>query len=189
MSLLELGALGEFLGSLAVIASLLYLARQIRQNTESTKAIGYQTWQTNSTAHWLAFAESPHLGESFLGAMTDSRALTDVSAMQIGTFLLNNFRQYQMTYWLHEQDVINRDPFMVEMRMAAKNMEFPRIRQWWDAGGRNQMDPEFSQFIEEIDPGTHTNWAWTEETGYVSIDDLPMPPPDAGGEPSGVEGG
>ncbi len=33
MSTLELGALGEFLGSIAVLATLVYLSVQIRQNT------------------------------------------------------------------------------------------------------------------------------------------------------------
>ena len=35
MNIMELGALGEFLGSIAVIATLIYLAIQIRQNTSS----------------------------------------------------------------------------------------------------------------------------------------------------------
>ena len=35
MNIIELGALGEFLSSIAVIATLVYLAIQIRQNTNS----------------------------------------------------------------------------------------------------------------------------------------------------------
>ena len=35
MSIIELGALGEFLGSIGVVATLIYLAIQIRQNTHS----------------------------------------------------------------------------------------------------------------------------------------------------------
>ena len=34
MTLMELGALGEFLGSIAVLATLIYLAVQLRQNTQ-----------------------------------------------------------------------------------------------------------------------------------------------------------
>ena len=33
MTVVELGALGEFVGSIATIATLLYLALQVRQNT------------------------------------------------------------------------------------------------------------------------------------------------------------
>ncbi len=38
MSLIELGALGEFMGSIAVLATLVYLVFQIRQNTLSIRS-------------------------------------------------------------------------------------------------------------------------------------------------------
>ena len=37
MSISELGSLGEFVGSIAVLATLIYLAMQIRQNTRWVK--------------------------------------------------------------------------------------------------------------------------------------------------------
>ena len=44
MNLLELGALGELIGGIAVILTLLYLAVQVRQNTISLKTSAYQQW-------------------------------------------------------------------------------------------------------------------------------------------------
>jgi hypothetical protein len=41
MSLMELGALGEFTSSIGVIITLAYLAIQIRQNTKTAKAATY----------------------------------------------------------------------------------------------------------------------------------------------------
>ena len=38
MTIIELGALGEFVGAIAVVATLIYLAVQIRQNTRSMDA-------------------------------------------------------------------------------------------------------------------------------------------------------
>ena len=38
MSIMELGALGEFVGAFAVVATLIYLALQIRSNTNVEKA-------------------------------------------------------------------------------------------------------------------------------------------------------
>ena len=43
MSIMELGALGEFFGSIGVVATLIYLAVQIRQNTRSDRASSRQT--------------------------------------------------------------------------------------------------------------------------------------------------
>ena len=39
-----IGAIGELMGATAVVVTLLYLVKQIKQNTESTDAVGLQTW-------------------------------------------------------------------------------------------------------------------------------------------------
>ncbi len=39
-----IGAIAELLGAVGVIASLVYLATQLRQNTRATRASAYQQW-------------------------------------------------------------------------------------------------------------------------------------------------
>ena len=168
----SIGAISELVGAVAVVVSLLYLAKQIKQNTQSTEAVGFQTWQSDSAAHWLAMANNRELGRDVAACMYDSRNLSDDSWIPVGSWLLNNLRQYQTTFILHERGVIDDDLFAVEMRMAARNLWIPGIRQWWDAGGRNQMLPKFAQALEAFDPGEGAHWAWTKETGYVSTDQV-----------------
>ncbi len=43
-----IGAIGELMGATAVVVTLLYLVKQIKQNTESTDAVGLQTWQSTA---------------------------------------------------------------------------------------------------------------------------------------------
>ena len=69
MTIIELGALGEFVGAIAVVATLIYLAVQIRQNTRSMDANRRlalaQTYQMRSDALQsmvTAAAASSHLG-------------------------------------------------------------------------------------------------------------------------------
>ncbi len=93
-----IGAIGELMGATAVVVTLLYLVKQIKQNTESTDAVGLQTWQSNSTAHWLARAENRDLGRAVATSIYDSRDLSDDTWLQVGCMWLNNFRQYQTTF-------------------------------------------------------------------------------------------
>ena len=53
MNWAAIGAISKLIGADAVVAMLLYFVKQIKQNTESTEAVGLQTWQSGSTAHWL----------------------------------------------------------------------------------------------------------------------------------------
>ena len=167
-----IGAAGELIGATAVVITLLYLVKQVKQNTESTRAVGLQTWQSDSTAHWLSLATNPDLSRVGARALVDSRNLTEDSWLMIGCWFLNNFRQYQTTFFMHERGVIDDELFAVEMRMAARNLLIPGVRQWWEAGGRNQMSPRFTEVLEEFDPGTDANWVWTRETGFVSRDEI-----------------
>ncbi len=166
------GAIGEIIGAAAVVVTLVYLVKQIKQNTESTQAVGLQTWQSDSAAHWLALSGNRELGGDVAACHYDSRNLSEDSWLPVGCLWLNNFRQYQTTFLMHERGVIDDDLFAVEMRMAARNLQVPGIRQWWDAGGRNQMSPRFTEALEAFDPGEGANWFWTKETGYVSTDKM-----------------
>jgi len=167
-----IGAIGELIGAAAVVVTLLYLVKQIKQNTESTEAVGLQTWQSDSAAHWLSMAENPELARNVSTCLYDSKDLSDASWIQVGCWFLNNFRQYQTTFIMHERGVVDDELFIVEMRMAARNLRMPGIRQWWDAGGRNQMSPKFTEALEAFDPGEDANFAWTKETGFVSTDQI-----------------
>ncbi len=172
MNLEAIGAISELIGAAAVVVTLLYLVKQIKQNTESTEAVGLQTWQSDSTAHWLSMAENRELSRDVATCTYDSRDLSDDNWIQVGCWFLNNFRQYQTTFIMHERGVVDDELFVVEMRMAARNLQIPGIRQWWDAGGRNQMSPKFTEALEAFDPGEGANFAWTKETGFVSADQI-----------------
>ena len=50
MSLQDLGNLGEFIGALGVVISLVYLARQMSQNTVSVRAASFNSMVQNSEA-------------------------------------------------------------------------------------------------------------------------------------------
>lgn len=166
------GAISELAGAVAVVVSLLYLAKQIKQSTESTNAAGFQAWESDSSAHWLALACNRELSREVAACLEDSKNLSAESWIQVGSWMLNNIRQYQTTYVLHERGIIEDDLFAVEMKMAARNLRIPGVRQWWEAGGRNQMLPRFREALESMDPGGDAHWAWTQEQGFVSRDQL-----------------
>lgn len=167
-----IAGISELVGAIGVVISLLYLAKQIKQNTESTEAAGFQAWQTDSAAHWLATAGNQDLGRAVAAGLDDSKNLSKDNWLVVGSWLLNNIRQYQTTFILHERGMIDDDLFAVEMRMAARNLQIPGVWQWWQAGGKNQMLPRFRQALESMEPGDDAHWAWTEEQGFVSRDEV-----------------
>ena len=75
MTIETLGSLGDFLGGLAVIASLLYLAVQIRQNTKAIRSSSYHQAAEQTWNYCLAVAGDASLAE-ILARRTSGEALT-----------------------------------------------------------------------------------------------------------------
>ena len=138
MTIIELGALGEFLGSIAVLATLVYLAMQIRQNTrtmdESKKLALAQTYQMRSDALQMMLvhaADSEHIGPIITKLTTAGYPDVTSSLDQLSKEELGRFRQWQIaqqTHWdnmffQYQQGFIDeeyyRDSFRVRVRRLA----------------------------------------------------------------------
>jgi hypothetical protein len=138
MTILELGALGEFLGSIAVLATLVYLSVQIRQNNrsmgESKKLALAQTYQMRSDALQMMLvhaADSEFIGP-IITKLTDVGYPEEISALEpLSKEERGRFRQWQIaqqTHWdnmfyLYQQGFIDdeyyRDSFRERVRRLA----------------------------------------------------------------------
>ena len=163
MSILELGALGEFLGSIAVLATLVYLSVQIRQNTrgldESKKLALAQTYQVRSDALQMMLvnaADSKHIGP-IIAKLTGAGYPEDISALeQLSAEERQRFRLWQIaqeTHWdnmffQYQQGFIDeeyyRDSFRPRVRRLAPTWKALNV-----AGARQSFDAEIDSILAE----------------------------------------
>jgi len=87
MTITELGALGEFVGAIGVVITLIYLAIQIRQNTrameESRRLALAQTYQLRADAlqdMLVRAANSEHVGP-ILAKLTEAGYPEDIGSL------------------------------------------------------------------------------------------------------------
>jgi hypothetical protein len=109
MTLQDWGSIGEVVGALAVVITLIYLAKQIRQNThamdEGRKLALAQTYQMRSDALQAMLvhaADSEHIGPIIirlteLGYPEDVKALDALSDAERGRFRM--WQIAQQTHW------------------------------------------------------------------------------------------
>jgi len=107
MSIIELGAIGEFVGAIAVIATLIYLSMQIRQNTkameESRRLALAQTYQMRADAlqDMLVTAAHSDLG-SIIVRLTAAGYPKRIEALDIlSDEERGRFRQWQIAQQTH----------------------------------------------------------------------------------------
>ncbi len=75
-----LGNYGEFVGAVAIVVTLIYLAIQLKQNTASVRAGAYQSWVAANVDINVALS-NPTLSQMVLRGNLDSTKLTEETAV------------------------------------------------------------------------------------------------------------
>ena len=148
MDLDTLGNLGDFIGGVGVIATLIYLASQIRQNTASVR-------QSNSIATANAeisvrggygllcgmIIENTEVAEAFVQAQSEENDLDEAAKMKLQYFFIQMVNQWHAIEIAFEQGIIpqatygvmfNDHRFMIETYPAIRPL-LRNVLQGWPA--------------------------------------------------------
>jgi hypothetical protein len=157
MSIIELGALGEFVGSIAVVITLIYLAVQIRANTRTTKAnASFQaTHSWAEVTQSLSELPSDQL-DSLLRALSADTKGSDMTSEEYDRVRLmfrNFFQRLEGQYYLYKYGLL--EPGVWEARSAIGRgmvQANPMLREWW-AGDTNPLNysQEFVDAVNQSD--------------------------------------
>ncbi len=146
LTIQDLGALGELIGSVAVLATLVYLAMQTRPNT---MAIGAQLDAAAIAANQtnlLSAATSSELGEAVREDFTD--AFT-TNQLRLAMYWISMFSSFQ---WQFRQARRGLLPSYSEAEMGRiAGLYFTLYRSfegWWEFQRQN-FSPEFVEWVEE----------------------------------------
>ncbi len=166
MSISELGAIGEIIGAFGVIASLIYLSVQIRQNThsmeESRRLALAQTYQMRADAlqQMLVTAADSRIGEIIVrlredGYPEDIEALNRLSVEDLGRFRLWQIAQH--THWdnLHfqyQQGFLDEEYFRDSFRERTVRLA-PVWRALHISGGRRSFKEEIERLEQQLKAG------------------------------------
>jgi len=140
-----LGNYGEFVGAIAVVATLAYLAVQIRQNTLSNRAAAYQSWVENSnTTNVFAREIFPFRERAYYE--TDS--LTSEEKAKLDFYFVGVMNTLEAAYFMQLQQTIDSEYWKAKLRTLQMAMAWPGFRLCWDEY-RQMYDTRFATVVEE----------------------------------------
>ncbi len=84
-----IGAIGEVVGGVAVIATLLYLAAQIRQNAQSVRNAASLSVNEGLAEINRRVSNDPEFADLWLRGLKDYRGLADVERMRFASYALD----------------------------------------------------------------------------------------------------
>ena len=151
MTLQELGNLGEFIGAIAVIASLAYVALQIRQNTRSLRTASFQALMQSSISENRLFAQDPAVAELYLRGLESYEALDPVEQLRFSRLLYNLIWHFEITLSLHGEGVSTDTRLEAQLAHVLEQLERPGAAKWWEGAG---IDPAVRTFIDARRPAS-----------------------------------
>jgi len=166
MTLSQLADLGELLGGIAVIASLVYLAIQIHQNTRVVRG---STLQMN-TDFWgtlfLRLAE-PEVAQAYVAGLAGQPDIRPAHYTQFFFICRAMFLGLENQYFQFRQGILDDATYLgYERSIQTQLLAFPGFRVWWQQSGA-VFSPAFVTRIDamiertpEADPGALlTEWS------------------------------
>jgi hypothetical protein len=147
MSLQDLGSLGEFIGSIAVVLSLLYLAVQIRQNTKTERTASRQTiLDTFSAALWDLGA-SPERQRVLMAGLANFETLSDQDKVIFQLIMTRYTGNLYNGLLLRRADMLDEETFSIIADALMSTVVTRGGRQWW-AVSRESASPTTRDYID-----------------------------------------
>lgn len=146
-----LGAVAELLGALGVVASLVFVGLQVRQNTRSMRASTYDS-MVRSNGEWLAAViADPALADGFEAAVEDWSGVKAEDRARVMYLLTQLFRHWENSFFQHRQGTLDADLWATWEGIILSYFHQPGIQEWWDVR-RHAYSLDFRTFLEASRP-------------------------------------
>ena len=142
-----IGAIGQIVGAIAVVISLVYLAREIRSNARSARMASVGTLN-----EWLRqLAEHPRLAELWHRGIRDYKSVEGADRTSFNAFLLGLFRIFGEMYYQQLDGHLDLRLWReVEAPMRHMIIRFPGIQAWWSQFRPWFGDEKFAKYINQL---------------------------------------
>lgn len=140
----ELGGIGEFIGGIGVVISLLYLARQIRDSSRIERLNARYSVSQALSGVLDKLDDDPELQRIWQAVMAGSEDLRDEERERLGRFLFRYFGQMSLAYGFAEFDPDIRARYEP---LLLRFLQVPAVQTWWARQRQFIADP----FRSEVD--------------------------------------
>jgi hypothetical protein len=149
MTIQDLGSVGELIAAIATVATLIYLALQIRQNTNATRAASFHAITDSMNHVNVAVAQNPGLARIWLAGTADRSSLSEEERYQYDLVLLSYFHVFETIYYQAKVGAGEGGLLVAEERSLAALLSTHGVREWW-AENPYAFAPEFRAYIDRF---------------------------------------
>jgi len=143
------GAIAELVGAVGVVASLIYLASQIRHNSRSVEAATNHAIVRARNELNIAVATRPALSELLRRGASSFDSLQPDESQRYDLCMISNLNIFEDAYVQYSKGLATREFWEENVSVLGLIFSLPGPQQWWRANAHaHVMNPMFRQTIE-----------------------------------------
>ena len=149
MDFQSLANLGEIIGAVAVVVSLIYLAVQVRQNTTSQQTENYARALDRISAQQSRLSQNSDDAVMFSRGVKNAANLTSAERIQFTWLLYEIFGAFEFMFHASQTNAIPVEVWRRWSDTVAFWLTFPGVQTWWSVRPVPFTD-SFTAFVDEL---------------------------------------
>lgn len=164
MNWTAVGAMGEILGAVGVIITLIYLARQISQNTTAMRLSTSHSIATAARDWNLPLLRDPELAWTFQVGTEDPAKLDEREQARFIELCFSLLRMFEDAHYQYHHGALDPVVWKGYEKLYAAYAKAPGFQAYWKER-RETFRPEFQEFIDGHSPPEVATWGALKERG------------------------
>lgn len=180
MSNIEWRVVGEVIGAIGVVLTLIYLATQVRQNTRQMRSEGHQGITDSYSATLGHLLEDEALFKTIIRGAQNWESITAFQQSQCHIFFHQHLMHFRVAFQLHDKGAIDDDVYLSIEDMHIRFMANPGNRVWWKMVGESLVEDKLTLLVNE-------KLASVEEKGGATTEAWAFFDPKNWSDPEGIQ--
>ena len=144
----SLGNIGDFVGGVAVVVTLIYLARQIQQNTATVEAATVQAASEAFAEILDTLAKDPELMNLYLSGCKDFDGLSSDDRMRYALLMGMLLHRFEGFVSLQDRGMLPPGSWDGAINRLRESFALPGTLSWWQKGGSG-FNSRLQQWVDD----------------------------------------
>ena len=149
-----IGAIGEIVGALAVVVSLVYLAIQIKAQNNESKAATVQH-ALDGYASAISRLQDPDLAEIWIAGIEDFDSLSDAQRLRFTMYLTAALRMVENAYYQWQNQRLDDETWRA-LSAIVKDVKSTYAFSEIFEERRHQFRIEFAEYVDQLEIGDYS---------------------------------
>ena len=145
----SLANLGEIIGAVTVVVSLIYLAVQVRQNTQAQQTENFSRALDRVASIQATLSQDAEMSVIFSKGVSDPSVLTSRERMQFTWTMYELFGAFEFMFFVSKANAIPEEIWQRWSSAVAWWLSYPGVKAWWRVRPI-PFSKSFTSYIETV---------------------------------------